>query len=87
MTPLATWIERSGGIVHRGAALEAGYAVAALRAATADGEVRRIRRYWLATDEAPPPLVAAAAIGEPGLWGKATWYAGRTHDELGGLFS
>ena len=36
---------------------------------------------------ASSPLVAAAAIDEPGLWGKTTWYAGRTLDELGGLFS
>jgi D-alanyl-D-alanine carboxypeptidase len=33
------------------------------------------------------PLVAARSIGEPGLWGKTSWYAGRTLDELGGLFT
>lgn len=60
-TPLPTWIDSSGGIVHRGAALEAGYAVAALRTAVVQGGVRRIRRYWLATIEAPPPLVTAAS--------------------------
>jgi len=36
---------------------------------------------------ASSPLVAAAAIDEPGLWGKTRWYAGRTLHELGGLFS
>jgi serine-type D-Ala-D-Ala carboxypeptidase (penicillin-binding protein 5/6) len=33
------------------------------------------------------PLVAARSIEEPGFWDKAGWYAGRTLDELGGLFS
>jgi D-alanyl-D-alanine carboxypeptidase len=33
------------------------------------------------------PLVAARSIDEPGMWGKTSWYAGRTLDELGGIFS
>ena len=33
------------------------------------------------------PLVAAAAVGKPGVAGRVRFYAGRTLDHLGGLFS
>jgi serine-type D-Ala-D-Ala carboxypeptidase (penicillin-binding protein 5/6) len=33
------------------------------------------------------PLVAARGVDEPGALGKASWYAGRTLDELGDLFA
>jgi serine-type D-Ala-D-Ala carboxypeptidase (penicillin-binding protein 5/6) len=33
------------------------------------------------------PLVAARSVGEPGFFARARWTAGRTLDELGGLFS
>lgn len=49
-----------GGIVHRQAVLDAGIRPAALRAAIAAGEVRRVRRYWVATEAAPAALVEAA---------------------------
>lgn len=57
---LRDWIRLRGGIVHRSDALEAGYSVRSLRAQTDGVSVRRVRRYWLATTEAPRPLVIAA---------------------------
>lgn len=55
-------VEAGGGIVHRQVVLDAGTRPAALRAAIAAGEVRRVRRYWVATPTAPPSLVRAAEV-------------------------
>ena len=64
-TPLTLeeWIRECGGIVHRDAAANAGYAVAARRAAARSEAVTRIRRNWLATANAPDDLRTAAASG------------------------
>ncbi len=53
-------VAAGGGIVHRQVVLDAGIRPTALRAALTAGEVRRVRRYWVATDAAPPLLVLAA---------------------------
>jgi len=55
-------VAAGGGIVHRQAVLDAGIRPAALRAAIAAGEVRRVRRYGVATDAAPAALVRAAEV-------------------------
>lgn len=60
---LHDWISENGGIAHRRAIEAAGFTVRAQRAAVRGGEVRRIRRHWLATDAAPTDLVAAAESG------------------------
>ena len=57
---LQNWIRLRGGIVHRNAALEAGFSARSVRAQTDGVSVRRIRRYWLATVDAPPQLETAA---------------------------
>lgn len=60
MDDLATWLGTRGGIAHRRAALTAGYGAAAQRAAVDSGRALAIRRHWLALDDAPRALVAAA---------------------------
>jgi len=55
-------VAAGGGIVHRQVVLDAGIRPAALRAAIAAGEVRRVRRYWVATSAAPDALVRAAEV-------------------------
>ncbi|EIC08891.1 protein of unknown function DUF559 [Microbacterium laevaniformans OR221] len=55
-------VAAGGGIVHRQVVLDAGIRPAALRAAIAAGEVRRVRRYWVATSAAPQALVQAAEV-------------------------
>lgn len=57
---IASWVAARGGIVHRQQILDEGVSPRALRAALARGDAERIRRYWVATASAPPPLVAAA---------------------------
>jgi very-short-patch-repair endonuclease len=57
---LREWIDESGGIVHRDAAVQAGFPLAVRRTAVREGSVTRIRRDWLATDLAPDDLRAAA---------------------------
>lgn len=57
---LNAWVGAQGGIVHRGDILDHGVSAPALRRALRDGTVRRVRRYWVAVADAPPPLVAAA---------------------------
>lgn len=54
------WVERHGGIVHRQQLLDAGVSQRRLRAALDAGVVERVRRYWVASSSAPPPLVSAA---------------------------
>lgn len=55
-------VEAGGGIVHRRAVLDAGIRPTTLRAAITAGEVRRVRRFWVATDAAPAALVHAAEV-------------------------
>ncbi|MBF4561547.1 DUF559 domain-containing protein [Microbacterium sp. VKM Ac-2870] len=55
-------VEAGGGIVHRRVVLDAGIRPTTLRAAIAAGEVRRVRRFWVATDAAPAVLVHAAQV-------------------------
>lgn len=55
-------VEAGGGIVHRQAVLDVGIRPATLRAAISAGEVRRVRRYWVATSAAPDALVHAAEV-------------------------
>jgi len=57
------WIERRGGIAHTHDALRAGFTGYAIHAAVKASVVRRIRRSWLATPQAPPLLTRAAASG------------------------
>lgn len=54
------WVRGHDGIAHRAALLHAGASVRDLRAAVLSGQVRRVRRYWIAADNAPAPLLAAA---------------------------
>ena len=49
--------------------------------------IGEVRVYAGRTLLASSPLVAASSIDEPGLWDRTRWYAGRTLDELGSLFS
>ncbi len=58
---LDEWIDENGGIAHRDAADEAGFSLAARRAAVRERSVERIRRNWLATAAAPADLRSAAA--------------------------
>lgn len=60
---LAAWVTDAGGIAHRDAAANAGFSVAIRRAAVRCGAVRRLRRFWLATDAAPLDLLTAAESG------------------------
>lgn len=60
---LAECVAASGGIAHRRAAENAGFALGVRRAAVRIGAVRRVRRDWLAVDSAPADLLAAAENG------------------------
>ena len=64
MVDLLEWL-RTGmvGIAHRDLAVAQGAKVSQIRAAVRTGEVRAIRRQWLATPEATGELVDAAAHG------------------------
>jgi len=57
---LNAWVADRGGVVHRSDILDHGVSAAALRSALRSGELRRVRRYWVAVESAPPRLVAAA---------------------------
>jgi very-short-patch-repair endonuclease len=57
---IAKWVASEGGIVHRQRVLDAGAPAHQLRAAIARGDVNRIRRYWVATADAPAELLFAA---------------------------
>ncbi len=57
---IAEWVAAHGGIVHRQQILDAGVPAHRLRAAITRGEVDRVRRYWVATSNAPTVLVQAA---------------------------
>lgn len=46
--------------MHRSDVLDLGVSVRELRSAIDRGEISRVRRYWVATPDAPPDLVAAA---------------------------
>lgn len=59
---IASCVTRQGGIVHRQQLLDQGVPLRALRAAVTRGEVARVRRYWVATDDAPPLLREAARV-------------------------
>jgi hypothetical protein len=54
------WVREQGGIVHRDDVLDRQVGARRLRELVAFGSLRRIRRYWLAVDTAPPALVSAA---------------------------
>lgn len=57
---LREWVRRRGGIVHRSDILDTGVSTRALRATVDCGAVERVRRYWVATLDAPPLLRTAA---------------------------
>lgn len=59
---IAEWVVEHGGIVHRQQVLDAGVPAHRLRAAIVRGEVDRVRRYWIATANAPAALVRAARV-------------------------
>ncbi|MFG6403941.1 endonuclease domain-containing protein [Microbacterium sp. P04] len=63
MANLLTWLQQRGAIAHREAALRAGFSPTALRSWVRSGEVRRIRRHWLALPSAAADLVTAAERG------------------------
>jgi hypothetical protein len=61
---LLEWLRtRPVGIAHRDLAVAQGATVPQIRAAVRAGEVRAVRRQWLATPEATGELVAAATHG------------------------
>lgn len=60
---LGSWLSTQGGIAHRLQAECAGLTRAAILRAVADGDVRRIRRHWLALASADPDLIVAAGAG------------------------
>ncbi len=51
---IAEWVRARGGIVHRQQILDAGIPASRLRATITRGEVGRVKRYWVATENAPP---------------------------------
>lgn len=57
---IAEWVRARGGIVHRQQILDAGIPASRLRATITRGEVGRVKRYWVATENAPVALVGAA---------------------------
>lgn len=57
---IAKWVAEHGGIVHRQQILDAGVPASRLRTAITRGEVDRVRRYWVASTNAPAALVQAA---------------------------
>ncbi|GAA1946353.1 DUF559 domain-containing protein [Agromyces allii] len=57
------WIDHAGGIAHTNDALRAGFTRYSIKAAVDARVVRRIRRSWLATVNAPSSLAAAAWSG------------------------
>jgi len=57
---IGEWVSARGGIVHRADVLEHGVSARALRAAIDGGTLQRVRRFWVATADAPPLLVTAA---------------------------
>lgn len=61
--PLAHWLRRQGGVAHRTEALRAGFSVSVLRERARAGEVRVLRRHWLALPTAPRDLADAARLG------------------------
>ena len=60
---LVEWVAAAGGIAHRNAAGNAGFPLAVRRAAARCGAIQRVRRDWLATDDAPADLLTAAENG------------------------
>jgi very-short-patch-repair endonuclease len=60
---LAGWVRDAGGIAHRRAAENAGFGLAVRRSAVRCRAVERVRRDWLATDNAPGDLLTAARNG------------------------
>lgn len=57
---LRDWLHARGGIAHRADAEAQGYSPWHVRAQIRAGHVRRIRAQWVALDDAPSDLVAAA---------------------------
>lgn len=57
------WADAHGGLVHRRAALDAGFSSTVLRRSAATGLARVVRRSWIARPGADPDLVAAASAG------------------------
>ncbi|WES62722.1 DUF559 domain-containing protein [Microbacter sp. GSS18] len=60
---LVAWVTASGGIAHRNAAVRAGHTVSTMRAAVRGGSLRKLRRDWIATADAPEDLCTAALNG------------------------
>lgn len=61
---IAQWLAQGDvGISHRDVALRSGVTAKSIRDAVRSGEVRSIRRHWLATPTASGDLVEAAALG------------------------
>lgn len=58
---LPEWLRARGGIAHRADAHAHGYPAAHVRAQIRAGLVIRVRAKWIALEDAPPDLVAAAA--------------------------
>lgn len=57
---LVAWVDETGGLAHRGAAEGAGFPLTVRRAAVRGGDLRRVKRNWLATAAAPVDLLTAA---------------------------
>jgi very-short-patch-repair endonuclease len=57
------WMRRRSGLAHSSEAQSAGFTVHDVRTAVARADVRRVRRSWLVTVEAPPSAMAAVSAG------------------------
>ncbi|MEI3865938.1 DUF559 domain-containing protein [Microbacterium sp. CCNWLW134] len=57
---LRTWIDERGGIAHRDAASDAGFALTVQREAVRMGIVGKVRRHWLMTPSCAGDLLTAA---------------------------
>lgn len=58
-----SWLRTEGGVKHQADVTRAGFSRHVVQRAIASSAVRRIRRSWLATADAPAALVAAASAG------------------------
>lgn len=61
--PVVSWLAKNEGVGHTSSLRAAGVSKSAVARAVSSGEVRRVRRSWLALAGADPRLAAAAAIG------------------------
>ncbi|WP_157157091.1 endonuclease domain-containing protein [Diaminobutyricimonas sp. LJ205] len=60
---LPTWLNTRGGVAHVHDALRAGFTRYLIKRTVDRGDVKRLRRFWLATPQAQPDLESAARIG------------------------